>query len=88
MGPPKKYITGCFAEGEMAVEHFLSDIPDMPKTFEHDNQYLFNALHKEKGIHFTDVEDRLQKIMDEYGGGFSMNYGTNDQRLSMGPFHA
>ena len=24
-GAPKKYITGCFAEAQMAVEHFLSD---------------------------------------------------------------
>ncbi|MCP5048118.1 MAG: adenylyl-sulfate reductase subunit alpha [bacterium] len=82
-GAPKKYITGCFAEAEIAVEHFLSAMPGMPATVPRDAGHLFAPLAKEKGLNFIDVEDRLQKVMDEYAGGYSMNYDTDSERLTI-----
>jgi len=80
-GAPKKYITGCFAEAETAVDDFLSNMPAMPPISEIDTESLFHPLCLESGLHYTDVEERLQKIMDEYAGGYTMMYGTNGEKL-------
>jgi adenylylsulfate reductase subunit A len=80
-GAPKKYITGCFAESEIVIEHFLGTMPNMPTECKVDFEHLFSPLNKENGLHYTETEDRLQKIMDEYAGGYSMNYGTNREKL-------
>ena len=80
-GAPKKYITGCFAEAEIAIEHFLGTVPDMPKPVSVDMSDLFQPLSVQNGLHYSQVEARLQKIMDEYAGGYSMNYATNKEKL-------
>ncbi|NOY78218.1 MAG: adenylyl-sulfate reductase subunit alpha [Calditrichaeota bacterium] len=80
-GAPKKYISGCFAEAEIAIEHFLSDPPDMPEPVTVDMSDLFQPLSVQNNLHHSQVEARLQKIMDEYAGGYSMNYATNKEKL-------
>ena len=80
-GAAKKYITGCFAEAEIAVEHFLGHFPNTPEPLAVDTDDLFRPLNGGNGLHYSDVEARLQKIMDEYAGGYSMNYATNREKL-------
>jgi adenylylsulfate reductase subunit A len=86
-GAPKKYITGCFAEAEMAVEHMLATgacrqrhTPDAGML----EQALADAaapLLADSGLLYTDVEERLQKIMEEYAGGSTQNYETSRDKL-------
>jgi len=80
-GAAKKYITGCFAEAEIAIEHFLDNFPDAPKPVAVDTDDLFRPLTGGNGLHYSDVEARMQKIIDEYAGGYSMNYATNREKL-------
>ncbi len=80
-GAPKKYITGCFAEAEIAIDDFLRQSPSMPESLDADFDDIYRPLKIEHGLHYTQIENRLQKIMDEYAGGYSMNYGTNQEKL-------
>ena len=85
-GAPKKYITGCFAEAEIAIDDFLGGSPSMPEpsmpeSRDADFDDIYRPLKIEHGLHYTLIENRLQKIMDEYAGGYSMNYGTNQEKL-------
>jgi adenylylsulfate reductase subunit A len=86
-GSAKKYITGCFAEAEMAIEDILQgwaadtkneiDPSEAKKTVAE----LQAPLSIKSGIPFNDVEERLQKIMEEYAGGSTQNYETNRDKL-------
>ena len=86
-GAAKKYITGCFAEAEMAIEDILQgwvsdtkneiDLSAAKQTIAE----LQAPFSKKIGITFSDVEERLQKIMEEYAGGCTQNYETNRDKL-------
>jgi adenylylsulfate reductase, subunit A len=85
-GAPKKYITGCFAEAHMAVEHFLScdtsgkkasPVADTDDAL----QDAARPLESDGDLSFTEVEERLQKIMEEYAGGSTQNYETSRDKL-------
>jgi len=86
-GAPKKYISGCFAEAAIAVEHilqkvnaFISDGVDQGEAQQAIAE-LQAHFTKKSGITFHDVEERLQKIMEEYAGGSTQNYETNRDKL-------
>ena len=85
-GAPKKYITGCFAEAQMAVEHFLSCEDAGARTaaaadIESALQEASLPLQVDSSLACTDVEERLQKIMEEYAGGSTQNYETSRDKL-------
>jgi len=86
-GAPKKYITGCFAEAQMAIEHFLScehasSRPGASEaTVAQALQEASNPLTSDPGLHFQEVEERMQKIMEEYAGGSTQNYETSHDKL-------
>ncbi len=87
-GAPKKYITGCFAEAEMAVEDILETLskenPDLdisPESVSRTVSEIVAPLNSEGDITFTEAEDRLQKIMEEYAGGSTQNYATSRDKL-------
>jgi adenylylsulfate reductase subunit A len=86
-GAPKKYITGCFAEAQMAIEHFLSSasLPSRPAASEtavnEALQEVSRPLVSEPGLGFSEVEERMQKIMEEYAGGSTQNYETGRDKL-------
>jgi len=86
-GAPKKYITGCFAEAQMAIEHFLSSasVPSRPTASEsavnEALQEVSRPLVSEPGLGFLAVEERMQKIMEEYAGGSTENYETSRDKL-------
>ena len=42
---------------------------------------VLTPLTKKSGISPSEVRERLQKIMDEYAGGLSMNYALHEERL-------
>ena len=84
-GSPKKYVTGCFAEGQIAAESALEYIktrkPTVVGMFERRrirrkkrelNHYFRKKLF---AIHSIDeIEDAMKKVMDENTGGISRNY--------------
>jgi adenylylsulfate reductase subunit A len=86
-GSAKKYITGCFAEAEMAIEDILQGWAADPKNEIDPSEAkqtvseLQAPLSIKSGIPFNDVEERLQKIMEEYAGGSTQNYETNRDKL-------
>jgi adenylylsulfate reductase subunit A len=86
-GAPKKYISGCFAEAEMAINNILenySDIPDPDvsndSVADAKNEIL-SPFNSGGDITFNEVEERLQKIMEEYAGGSTQNYETSRDKL-------
>lgn len=91
-GSPKKYVTGCMAEAEIAVESALKYIKDVRISKNFDDKEIameidrvFYPLQNRDGI-FTpqEIEEKLQKIMDEYAGGISEKYKVNEEKLLVG----
>ena len=85
-GAPKKYLTGCFAEAEMAVEHITEWLSSaaphgVPIGAEQALSKLRRPLAEKSGLTFFDIEARLQKIMEEYAGGSTQNYETSRDKL-------
>lgn len=88
-GAPKKYVTGAMVEGEIAGLDALDyirgrDFVDLSNNLiikEFDR--VFSPLEKEEGFLPEDLEERLQKVMDEYAGGISTNYRLDEGKLIM-----
>lgn len=91
-GSPKKYVTGCFAEGEIAAESVLEYInsKELEELEQEKIEDIKNSLEKflvedsentQYGI--QDIEEAMQKTMDEYAGGISTRYGYNEARLDI-----
>ncbi len=86
-GAPKKYISGCFAEAEIAIEDILQRWSSFqePKidqaVIEQAANDIRTPLNSEGCITFNELEDRLQKIMEEYAGGSTQNYETSRDKL-------
>lgn len=84
-GCPQKYVTGALAEGEIAAEDIIRrhteacDCDFGEKTLEYE-KYLNNAPSV-----FTvfQLEEAMQKVMDEYAGGISVSYGYNEKQLDL-----
>ncbi|AGB42212.1 succinate dehydrogenase/fumarate reductase flavoprotein subunit [Halobacteroides halobius DSM 5150] len=86
-GAPKKYATGCMVEGEIAASHALDYIKSL-ETKEVPQQMIdqefnrtFAPLNRETGFTPAELEERLQKIMDEYAGGLSVDYQLHEKKL-------
>jgi len=87
-GSPKKYVTGSFAEGEIAAEAALDYIKskkikvpeekEIDKKLEEVNRYFTN---KAKGDAIEELELEMQTIMDEYAGGISKYYRYTEESL-------
>jgi len=89
-GSPQKYVTGCFAEGEIAalsaLEYIEDEIIVVPGTDEIDQKIrtVSGFLTGELGMYSAeDIEDAMQKVMDDYAGGISSNYTVNLKKLAI-----
>lgn len=92
-GAPKKYVTGCFVEGELAARDAVSQIkdtqlPELPDelvTAEFERVFApigaWGAFSAGAAFSPDELEERLQKIMDEYAGGISAGYELNEEKL-------
>ena len=88
-GAPKKYITGCFAEAEMAIEDIIdrwNDLrlynPDYEEA-EKSVKEILMPLGSKGHLTYCEVEERLQKIMEEYAGGSTQNYEVSRDKLML-----
>ena len=82
-GCPQKYVTGALAEGEIAAESIIKNYKsndkadfDLPK---------YEKYFEKSSSPFTvsDLEEAMQKVMDEYAGGISVNYRFNEKQLDL-----
>lgn len=86
-GSSKKYVTGCMAEGEIAAEHaveYIKTVDDVNIDEEgimREFKRVYSALSKEHDFTPYELEERLQKIMDEYAGGISSYYEVYEEKL-------
>lgn len=91
-GSPKKYVTGCFAEGQIAAESALEYIKNRKPTviamyerrrIRRKKRELNHFFRKKLfAIHSIDeIEDAMQKVMDENAGGISKNYLIEHSKL-------
>ena len=89
-GSPKKYVTGCFVEGELAAKAALEYIEN--KVIEElENLSIevkldeINKFFKNESSSYTidQVEEAMQKVMDEYAGGISQKYAYTGRKLKI-----
>lgn len=96
-GCPQKYVTGALAEGEIAaldiiraLEQGNSDL-ESTETASLLNEQLAQILHTYETIRneehpafsIEELEEAMQKIMDEYAGGIACNYQFNGKQLQL-----
>ncbi len=88
-GAPQKYVTGALAEGEIAAAAIASDFTrhQIPKDTDDVSKKIFASYqsHFQKNDNFIgwhDVEEAMQKVMDEYAGGIGTDYRYNEARLT------
>lgn len=91
-GCPQKYVTGALAEGELAALDIVKKLTDQdaPQTFAESDaaeeviKGYEAALHANTGMYtIEELEEAMQKVMDEYAGGISANYQFNEKQLDL-----
>jgi adenylylsulfate reductase subunit A len=91
-GAPFKFVSGCWAEGILAaraaVEYIkaVKDYSVAGSEIERERGRVCAPLLRwqelgDEGVRPREMEERLQKIMDEYAGGVSVFYELNEERL-------
>ncbi|WP_069998065.1 adenylyl-sulfate reductase subunit alpha [Cellulosilyticum sp. I15G10I2] len=87
-GSPKKYVTGCMVEGELAANAIINEIYDtkiIKLDVLEETSILQYVSHFFDNImsHYTaqEIEQAMQKVMDEYAGGISTGYMYNKTKL-------
>lgn len=90
-GAPFKFVSGCWAEGVIAgrAAGIYADQVDRlapaEDQIEEEQKRVFEPLRRFgtvfAGIRASDVESRLQKIMEEYAGGASRYFEMNEEQL-------
>ncbi|HEX3011826.1 MAG TPA: adenylyl-sulfate reductase subunit alpha [Syntrophomonadaceae bacterium] len=89
-GSPQKYVTGCLAEGEIAALSALKYIKILDCTdideleIKQKLQEVNRFLGAAPGLYTTEeLEEAMQKVMDEYAGGISSGYAFNSYKLGL-----
>ncbi|WP_406040175.1 adenylyl-sulfate reductase subunit alpha [Succinimonas sp.] len=94
-GCPQKYVTGCLAEAAIAAEAIVSDLTggsgsDLPEEKSAEVNKTAEDLIERYRRHLDggaalfsaeDLEDAMQKVMDQYAGGISAGYRYNSAGL-------
>lgn len=89
-GSPKKYVTGCFVEGEIAAMSIIKTIEDAAiikldsEEIREKITYISSFFNNPSSQHsIQEIEIAMQKIMDEYAGGISKAYMYNKTKLEI-----
>jgi adenylylsulfate reductase subunit A len=94
-GTPKKYASGAWAEAVIAVRAMLDDMgtrqPDDAELdadeLRRERARVYAPVDAPGGVPPHDFEERLQKVMDEYAGGISVQYGYAEGTLRLARLH-
>lgn len=94
-GCPQKYVTGALAEGEIAALDIIKKLQSHGESEADKSEQLkqqvqeimsrYEALRNEENPMFTieELEDAMQKVMDEYAGGIGSHYQYNEKQLNL-----
>lgn len=92
-GAPQKYVTGALAEGEIAADALAAYLAaeqekPAPGTTVKDEGEVYETyeayLSREPGnLTVEQLEEAMQKTMDEYAGGIHTDYRYNASRLKL-----
>lgn len=94
-GCPQKYVTGALAEGEIAALDIIkklqgyseSEAVESVKLAQQAQEILagYEALRNVEDSAFTieELEEAMQKVMDEYAGGIGSHYQYNEKQLNL-----
>jgi adenylylsulfate reductase subunit A len=95
-GNPNKFVGGCAAEGKLAARGAIAfmrngrapmppqESAGMTAQIQAEIARAFSPLLRGSefdGVSPREMKDRLQRLMDEYAGGTSQFYRTNEERL-------
>ena len=87
-GSPQKYVTGCFAEAEIAAYAALQYItgkkntaPDSEAVRDKLQTVNFFLQREASPYHAQELEEAMQKTMDDYAGGIATGYAFNLNKL-------
>lgn len=89
-GNPNKFVGGCATEGRLAARGALeyikgTTLPALdPARIEEEKERVFAPLLRGAnfdGITAVEMEEKMQRLMDEYAGGVSQYYRMNEERL-------
>jgi adenylylsulfate reductase, subunit A len=92
-GSPKKYASGAWAEAVLAVRDMIEQARTAPtphvdpEAVRLEHQRALAPLCREGGGSPVELEERLQKIMDEYAGGIGSQYGYSEGELRLCKLH-
>jgi adenylylsulfate reductase subunit A len=91
-GAPKKFVTGALVEGQIAAQTALSDLahlaPVSPAAAASQAQAILDTYETHLGAaqgRYTveQLEEAMQKVMDNYAGGIHTGYRYNQQQLDL-----
>ncbi len=89
-GCPQKYVSGALVEGKIAAQSIADYLKDTPVSEAAPTESaavqneLEAHLQREAGILTTEqLEEAMQKVMDEYAGGLGKGYQYNATRLQL-----
>ncbi len=92
-GSPKKYAPGAWAEAVLAVRSMIVEAKARKHVELDEEQVLaerdrvFAPFEDKPGTPPRELEERLQKVMDEYAGGISQMYGYSEGELKIAELH-
>jgi adenylylsulfate reductase, subunit A len=90
-GSPNKFVGGCGAEGRLAARGALEYVKGMkpptidPDQTQREKERIFAPLLRGRdfdGVTPVEMEERMQRLMDEYAGGVHQFYRLNEERLT------
>ncbi len=90
-GSPNKFVGGCGAEGRLAARGALeylkgvkSPVIDPARTQKEKERVFAPFLRGREfdGVAAVEMEERMQRLMDEYAGGVHQFYRLNEERLN------
>lgn len=82
-GCPQKYVTGALAEGEIAAESIIKDYKSNEKIEFNIPKYEKYFENNSSPFTVSELKEAMQKVMDEYAGGISVNYRFNEKQLDL-----
>ena len=95
-GCPQKYVTGALAEGEIAAvdiirrleENREERIPSDPAVLQENANRILLEYEKiratdQPAFTIEEIEEAMQKVMDEYAGGIATGYQYNENQLQL-----
>ncbi len=94
-GCPQKYVTGALAEGKIAALAILENGMERKSDSQREvevleaqayqiiNGYERTCVRENELFSVEELEEAMQKVMDEYAGGISWHYQFNEKQLSL-----